>query len=160
MPLIPLIFFGGLAASFALALELLVFPFSAPFTSLTSFTPWTIGTLAILAGIEEFAKYLFLRQYVRQYCPTLPLSWPHAITLGLVFGASFAALEIGLVFFVASFRAPGWTLLGILGLHIASSLVLAHLYRTAVPRRSLIQGMIGLAIFLHFTYNVLVILFS
>jgi hypothetical protein len=161
MPVIAIILFGILAASFALALELLATGLSS--VSLSSLETLSLKALLILAGIaliEEASKYVFLRQYASRFF-VAGIGKPALLTaslLGAGFGIGFAVPEI---FFLYSgaIASPALAFIATAGLHLATSIAFAISIFSFSERRFSAFLILSAAILLHLSYNAAVISF-
>lgn len=175
MPFIVIILFGALASSFALILELLsVSLFSLSDQTLFTAIPFTLGgafsfkvifILLSIACIEEASKYIFLRQYSLRFFPRAGTSFNSSIILGTLFGLGFALLEILFVLHTPTLPSS-FTLPGILGVHIATSVAFAlFLFSSSTPspqepkkRQFGALSLISAAIIFHTLYNLTILL--
>lgn len=144
--------FGLLASFGALIIELFFLSWTIDTTSKinlteTAFTP-TFFSLLILALIEEGAKIIFfLRSRTRfgtlSYTPLL---------FGTSFGVGFASLEyFALSHLEVTTNGP---LLGILLVHIVTSILLVYLLRNTFTKNRILATL-GILTLLHFVYNIL-----
>lgn len=153
--LLSLFFFGLLAASFALVLEVALFDgfFFSPKTLMSVFLLTAFG----VAILEEGSKALFLRQYAFRFLSREhhqeDASFATSILFGAFFGLGFAAVEAAFLLWIF----PSiFTLffLGTVALHLLTSIILVRYYlKTPLPRFRPSLPFISLAIFLHLLYN-------
>lgn len=153
MPLITSLLFGALSASFALIIEILIL------INALSFQDFFV--LLGAAVIEELSKYIFLKQYAKQFIITFPFTVTKAVVLGSSFGLGFTILELSLMSYKLQIATiPFWAIFGSASLHIITSIIFAiflfRLWRTLYQKRFTNLIAIALAIFLHILYNVLV----
>jgi RsiW-degrading membrane proteinase PrsW (M82 family) len=148
-----LILSGVLASCFALILEIILLPSGFSLSQSISLTLFTALVLASLALIEEGAKYLFLRQYIRRFSDQSGTTG--LFFLSLLFGASFSLLELGL----SLQNALPWLLLPMLGrtlLHIVTSYTLLSFivrpFPTALFKKIVLPILV--ATLIHFVYNI------
>lgn len=154
MPFITSLLFGALSSSFALIVEILILINALSFQNF-----FVILGAAI---IEELSKYIFLKQYAKQFVITFPFTMTKALVLGTSFGLGFAVIELSLMSYKYQLATiPLWAMLGSASLHIITSIIFA-IFLFFCPRRTLCQKRftnllaIALAIFLHILYNTLV----
>lgn len=169
MPLIPIILFGALSGCFALILELAAFSLYAAFGSAPfSFSPIIIGSgisssaflaIAGIALVEEASKYLFLRQYALRYLGEAVIPERSALILGTLFGIGFASLEIALAIGSETAANPLYPILGVAGIHIATSLAFAwYLFRFSPKRPAHALNLVSAMVSLHILYNAAILL--
>ncbi|MDP2838186.1 MAG: hypothetical protein Q8O53_02820 [Candidatus Moranbacteria bacterium] len=147
--------FGILGASLALVVELTVLNLGGSFSYSTALPNFAhLGTLALAAIIEESARYLLLRQYVRRFLSDSPFSWQRVSSVGFLFGSGFASIE--LVLLTARESAPFLPTLGISLVHIILSTFFAFSLTRKLPFPAL--WVLACGIVLHFVYNLLLTL--
>lgn len=139
MHLFPLIIFGILAGCFALLLELVFLNVPVltsasvvsffDFDSIFSFQ--AIGTLLLIALIEEASKYIFLLQYI-QFSIKRKIPLPSFVSVAVLFGAGFSTLEF-LFAFQSEIPFPPLSLLKTLFLHTATTLLLTSFLSSPDP---------------------------
>lgn len=142
-------FFGALAASGALALELVLLSTQAVL-SLPPDAVFEIDfvTLFLLAGIEESVKFLLLKRFFSANQP------PNQSYL-LVFGLAFSLIEILLITQHATPfgpRADVSSLLSIVMLHCATAIILGRICFQRKPQAVGLSGLL-FAVSIHFLYN-------
>lgn len=175
MPFIVIILFGALASSFALILELLsaslfslsdqTFFTAIPFALDGAFSFKTVFILLSIACIEEASKYIFLRQYSLRFFPRAGTSFNNSFILGTLFGLGFALLETLFVLNTSTFHSS-FTVPGILGVHIATSIAFAlFLFSSSTPspqepkkRQFGALSLISTALIFHTLYNLTILL--
>lgn len=149
-----LLIYGFLAAAAALLFEIAIGSLFPPETAL-SFGGVTF--IIVAAFFEESSKWIFFRQFYVRYHEYL--SQPAPFTFGLLFGTGFALLETLLIWF--GLKSSPFTLLpllGIISLHLLTSLFFAYYLFRLTPRvlhhtLSLILGMTVL----HAAYNLFLV---
>lgn len=159
MPFIAIILFGILAASFALALELLATGLSS--VSLVSLETLSFKVALVLSGIaliEEVSKYIFLRQYALRFFATNKSAIKNAVLLGAGFGIGFAAPEIFLMQ-SGAIASPAMAFIGTAGLHMATSSAFAITLFSFSERRFSSFLILSAAILLHLFYNASILFF-
>ena len=153
MYLTPFIF-GALSASFALLIELVVLnldhlqEFSSP-----TFDASSLLLLVAVALIEELGKYLFLRQYLLRYFKATSISLKTALYLGFFFGSGFSSLEVAFASADQTIPLAFFPLLGIVLIHILTSLILVSFLRFQNKQFSSFILPLILATLVHFFYN-------
>ncbi len=154
MPLITILLFGILAASFALIFELLL-PGLDPASLMSSETlfPQTLIILLGIALIEESSKYIFLRQYALRFLLAKQLLAKNIFLLGISFGVGFSTLEI-LLIQNEMLAFPYLAALGTACLHIATSIIFAFSLLSSVEKRFPSFLVLLIALLLHTLYNV------
>ncbi len=146
--------FGGLAAAFALIVELVLISLSlSPDSSLSP----SLLTLLIAVLIEEGSKCLFLRRATVFFFRNVTLSVKQTLLLGALFGLGFSVPE----FWLAAtgldiFRF--FPISSIILVHTATSLLLAYAILGKKRRRTLLIAFIT-AFLLHGTYNMAIFRF-
>lgn len=168
MPLIIIILFGILSASFSLFIELIAFSLSmlsgslssafSPFAFEGTFSAMTLFSLLGVALIEETSKYIFLRQYALRYLREMSTSVRGALLLGTLFGLGFASLETFLTV-QTGIGTPVFSLFGTAGIHIVTSLIFASYLLRFSRRPFLAPGLIATTVVLHTLYNIAVFFF-
>jgi hypothetical protein len=149
MLLIPSLIFGALSASFALIIEILIL------TNVLSSQDFFV--LLGAATVEELSKYIFLKQYAKQYTSIIPSSIGQAFILGTSFGLGFAVVELSLMSYKLQIATiPFWAIFGSASLHIITGIIFAVFLFSFYQKRSTDLTAIALAIFLHILYNTLV----
>lgn len=147
MPIILPLILGFLSSTFALLFEVVFASFFfVPDTALEALTLSTGPGLFLFAFAEEAAKVLFIwrgRNLIGKEISFL--------SFGLLFGGSFAFLEYFLIFFMEN----PWSVaaLGILAIHLITSVLLAYLLWKSPTVKRLLFGFV-LATLGHFLYNV------
>jgi len=161
------LFFGVLAASFALITEMMVYtvatlPLALPpaFSVALPENGFTLSGLLMLCGvalIEELSKLVFLRQYFRRFSPSIATT-QKAWLIGTAFGIGFSLIEIVLA--SQDTMVPILNLVGIASIHIITSILFTLvLIRPKNTSITLIQ-MLTAATILHTIYNIAVSLIS
>lgn len=147
--------FGALAGSLALIIEIVVLNVSGSLTTASSgadFTNLAIVALAVL--IEEITRLLFLRQFFKRFLATVTPTWPALCFIGLCYGLGYATLELGLI--VGQGATAFFGLAGIVLVHTALSVFFAFSLSRVLPFALTLT--FGLAVILHFLYNLSLIL--
>ena len=148
MPYIIALIFGLMASFGALLVELLYTSFTVSTPDLAggaqAFTP-TLFNLLVLAGIEELSKIIFFLRSTRF------LKTPyHSFLFALCFGTGFTSLEY---FTASTLGLPlSTSLLGILAIHITTSLLIVFLLKTESNRKQILITLVLITL-LHFGYN-------
>lgn len=171
MPFVSIIFFGILSASFALMLELLTSLLASffgpglhinldPILTGTAFSATIVLTLVGIAFIEEYSKYLFLRQYALRYFLTTASTIRGATVLSVLFGIGFTSLETALIISGLTPFVPV-ALLGVALLHIATSFIFSfYLFSYSDERPWFPLGLLFLATLTHTLYNIAIFFLS
>ncbi len=157
MPLITILLFGMLAASFALIFELLLSGVNPAFLIISE--TLTFKTLVALLGIallEEVSKYIFLRQYALRFLLAKKLLAKNIFLLGISFGVGFSALEI-LLIQNEMLAFPYLASLGTACLHIATSIIFAFSLLSSAEKRFPPFLVLLIALLLHTLYNIVVL---
>jgi len=135
------IIYGTLAAGAAFLLEILFL------------TGLSLGFITFIIGalIEESMKLLFLFQYQRRFCSSMPSSPLLQLLFFALFGIGFALVEI----FLALPPNTG-ALFALAGIHMLTSLILGYALLTRKISPFFLPAGLVLAIGIHVTYNLLI----
>ncbi|MBP7811669.1 MAG: hypothetical protein KA054_02395 [Candidatus Moranbacteria bacterium] len=135
------IIYGTLAAVAAFLLEIIFL------------TGFSLGLITFIIGalIEEGMKLLFLFQYQKRFCSSMPSSPPLRFLFFALFGIGFAFFEIFL-----ALPMNTEILLALISVHTLTSLILGYTLLTRKLSHFLLPAGLVLAIGIHVTYNLLI----
>lgn len=161
MPLVIIVLFGILAASFALILETLGASLFSLSPQIGGFSLKALLVLLSVAFIEESSKYIFLRQYAQRFFTRVRPVLKGSFLLGTLFGIGFALLE---AFFLLNIAAPHpfFIFLRTAAVHIITSVAFAlFIFSSLNPSewRFSPRSLVLFAIIFHTLYNLSLFLF-
>lgn len=161
MPLIIIVLFGILAASFALILETLGASLFSLSTQIEGFSFKTLLVLLSIAFIEESSKYIFLRQFAQRFIARIQPTPKNALLLGVLFGIGFSLLETFFLLNIAGSH-PFLAFLKTTTVHIITSIIFAlFLFPSTNPSkwRFSPRSLVLFAIIFHTIYNITALFF-